>query len=141
MVGAGTSGAAWHHIAPRQMLLSPRLGGVFGTGGGCERDLHILEGSTGNTAPRNVSELRSTLGMINYYRQYIPNLSIHTTTCSAQGQSAMALVGCMRVSIPSSKVSVDDGTGPCTLQPRPTTGSGSRCPSVWIGGSAVSHLF
>ena len=26
-------------------------------------------------APRNVSELRSTLGMINYYRQYIPNLS------------------------------------------------------------------
>ena len=62
------------------MLLSLRLGGVFGTGGGCKRDSHILEESTGNRGCSCPQECQRTAihpgdDQLLSYRQYIPNLS------------------------------------------------------------------
>ena len=89
-------------------------------------------------APRNVSELRSFLGLVNYYGKFLPDLANTLTLVCIAAKEKEVVMGCQRRgSLPSSEkvATVVSRTG--SFRPQPTSHSVLRCVSVWVGSGVI----
>ena len=96
-------------------------------------------------APSNVAELRSFLGLVNYYGLFLPNVStvLHPLNCLLRkGAGWLWTRKCQEVpgSISSHQGDVEFGPGTGSLWPYAALESCGRCLCIWCWGSDLSEV-
>ena len=101
----------------------------------------LVQALVDTPAPRNVTQLTSFLGILNFYAKFIPN-SLRVTAPSAlyvtPCRSTLGVVSRVQGSICQSQDPAHKGPCPRALRPRSANCTYHRCLCLWLGGGAVT---